>query len=212
MDKLENAAYSLSRALCSLAASVMDYRLRVYGKNRIPEGKAIIAANHTSYLDPIFLGLAFGKLNFISRNLNSNESLLGGLFQQWLSLIGVMKIENGKIGKNCLIGIIKKLKEGKKVAMFPEGTRTIDGRLGYFNDGVALISDLSDTIVLPVSIDGTYKIWPRNGRIKYSGDVTINVCSQLYINKGISDKAERRKDLTDRIKNEIERNLYSVKP
>ncbi len=207
MDNCEKLTYSLSRGFCALATKIMNYHLKVYGRDNLPKDKAIIAANHSSYLDPIFLGIGLGKLTFIAKDLNSKGRFIDGLFQQWLHLIGVIKLNGNKMNKGALVHILDKLEKGNKVAIFPEGTRSIDGKLGYFNDGVSLIAELSDSPVVPVSLSGTYKIWPRHGRIKYSGEVRLNVCNRLYLNKQIADKSERRRDLTERIRSELERGL-----
>jgi len=207
MDGWEKVTYSLSRGFCALAIKALNYKMIVHGKENIPEGRAIIAANHASYLDPISLGVGLGKLTFIAKDLNSKGRFIDGLFQQWLHLIGVIKLNGNKINKGALVHILDKLEKGNKVAIFPEGTRSLDGKLGYFNDGVSLIAELSDSPVVPVSLSGTYEIWPAHGKIKYSGEIRLNVCNRLYLNKQIADKSERRKDLTERIRSELESSL-----
>jgi 1-acyl-sn-glycerol-3-phosphate acyltransferase len=212
MDKLENAAYGVSRELCRLTTHLMGYKLTVYGKEKIPEGRAIIASNHSSYLDPIFLGVAIGKLSFVSRDLNLEKSFGRGIINYWTDLIGVIKLDGRKIQRSVIIRILEKLKKGEKIAMFPEGTRSIDGRMGEFNDGSSLIAELSDTPVIPVLINGTYDIWPRDRGIKYSGNVRIDITEEIYLNKGIESKFARRKDMTDRIKTKLEERLALVNP
>ncbi len=207
MDEWEKVAYNLSTGFCALAMKALDYRLIVHGKENIPKGRAIIAANHASYLDPISLAVGLGKLTFIARDLDQNHNFMGGMFQRWLKLAGVITIDGRKMQRDALVQVLDKLEKGNKVAIFPEGTRSIDGKLGYFNNGISLIAELSDSPVVPVSLSGTYEIWPRHGRIKYSGEVRLNVCNRLYLNKQIADKSERRKDLTERIRSELESSL-----
>lgn len=207
MDGWERVTYGLSRGFCALAMKALDYRLIVHGKETIPRGRAIISSNHASYLDPIFLGVGLGKLTFIARDLDSNHSFMTGMLQRWLKLIGVITMDGRKMQRDALLQVLDKLEKGNKVAIFPEGTRSIDGKLGYFNDGISLIAELSDSPVVPISLSGTYEIWPRHGRIKYSGEVRLNACNTLYLNKNISDKSERRKDLTQRIRSELEGSL-----
>ncbi len=212
MDGWERATYSLSRYLCIGAFKTLNYRWMVYGKENLPEGRAILSPNHVSYLDPIFLGVGLGKLNYVARDLNPDRKPLNELFQQWLGLIGVITINKEKPSKRDLKRVLNKLEKGNKVVIFPEGTRSLDGRLGEFNGGVALISELSGSPVIPVKIEGTYRLWPRNGKIKYSGTVKINICSPLHLNKAIQDKCSRRDDLTKRIRDELEKGIYPLNP
>lgn len=206
MDTIEGIAYDFSRVFCRLAAKALNYRLKVYGRENMPEGRAIIAANHTSYLDPIFLGIGLGRINFIARDLNPDKKPINELFQLWLGLIGVIKIDREKPSKTDLTKILCKLEKGNKVVIFPEGTRSIDCKLGNFNGGVALIAELSESPVVPVSIKGAYEIWPRYKGIKYSGNATVRVGKALYLNKDINNKLERRSDLTEKIRTQL---LYS---
>lgn len=210
MDGWERVTYSLSRGFCAAALKTLNYRWKVYGEENMPGGRAIIAANHLSYLDPIFLGVVLGKLNFVARDLNPDKKPLNELFQQWLRLIGVITIDKEKPSKKDLERILDKLEKDNKVMIFPEGTRSIDGNLGTFNSGVALIAELSDSPVVPVAIKGTYEAWPKYGGVKYSRKVRINVCGPLYSNKEMQDKCVRREDLTKRIRNELEKGIYKL--
>ncbi len=209
MDGLERATYCLSRYFCIGAFKTLNYGWKVYGKENLPKGRAILAPNHVSYLDPIFLGVGLGKLNYVARDLNPGRKSLNELFQQWLGLIGVITINKEKPSRRDLAMILERLNKGNKVVIFPEGTRSLDGRLGNFNGGVALIAELSDSPIVPVAIKGTYEAWSKYGGIKYSKKVRINVCSPLYTNKEIKDKCARRDDLTSRLRNELEKSLYT---
>lgn len=209
MDALENIAYAISRDLCIIGTKAMRYGLEVYGKENLPEGRAIIASNHASYLDPMVLAIGLGKMNFVARDLNPNAKFLNGLLQQWLSWAGVIKINRDKPSKSNLTNIISALKRGKKVVIFPEGTRSIDGKLGKFNEGVASIAELSGSPIVPATIKGTYKLWPKYGKPKYKGNIEIKIFNPLYLNKEIHDKYERRKDLTGRLSKELEKGLMT---
>jgi 1-acyl-sn-glycerol-3-phosphate acyltransferase len=207
MDEWEKITYKLSTIFCAFSMNALDYKIDISGKQNLPEGKAIIASNHTSYLDPIVLGVGLGKINFVARDLNSEGKLLNGLLQQWLSWAGVIKINRDKPSKSDLVNILSTLKKGKKVVIFPEGTRSIDGSLKEFNGGVASIAELSDSPIVPAAIKGTYELWPKFGKIKCHGKIMVDLFSPLYLNKEIKDKYQRREDLTGRVKKEIEKGL-----
>ncbi len=204
---LRGAMHDLTATFCTAAAMCMNYKWAVHGKENLPRGRAILAANHSSYLDPIILGITLGRLSYISRNLNPNKSFTAELLQYWLRLVGVIKIERERMGRHNLSRILGRLKNNEKIVVFPEGTRSYDGKLQEFNDGASLLADLSESPVVPVMISGTYEIWPRGRQPKYSGHIRIGVCNKLYPNKEITDKYARRRDLTERIKNSMENRL-----
>ncbi|MFH1249094.1 MAG: lysophospholipid acyltransferase family protein [archaeon] len=204
---IENICYGLSTAGCFIFTKSLGYRLSIYGEENIPQGKAIIASNHSSYLDPIFLGIGLGKINFVAKNFNSERKIINWCFQKWLSFIGVTILDNSKQWKKGLVEILDNLKEGNKIGIFPEGTRSRNGKLQEFNDGVSLIAEMGNCPVIPTSIKGTYELWHKNVAIKYGGDVKIEISNPLQINYDIKDKYERRKDLTQRIRESIEKGL-----
>jgi 1-acyl-sn-glycerol-3-phosphate acyltransferase len=91
------------------------------------------------------------------------------------------------------VGALKKviaaLKDGKAVCLFPEGTRTRDGRIAEIKGGFSLLSRRSKAIVVPVVIEGAFECWPRDRKFPKLG--------KIYIKYGEGFTPEKIKELGD---------------
>lgn len=125
------------------------------------EGAALIVANHVSFLDPPFIGQAFDEaLYFFARKTLFNHPLAGSILRSWQTI----PIDRDKPDASSLKATIRLLKSGKKVLMFPEGTRSPDGHLQKAEAGVGLFIAKSSAPVLPVRIYGSYEAYPRGAK------------------------------------------------
>lgn len=147
------------------------FRIRVYGRQNVPtEGAFILASNHQSYLDPVFCGVGLKRhLNFVAR-----DSLFR--FKPFIWLIcslNAMPIGRGRPDVSAMKAIITKLREGQGVCLYPEATRTHDGRIVPFKPGFGLLCRRARATVVPTLIDGAFECWPRHRRIFSAGAVTV---------------------------------------
>ena len=128
--------------------------LKVKGVENIPaEGNIIIAANHSSYLDPVAIGAVVPRqIKWVVRKDVYDVWWLRPLFAS----TGMIK-ENGSVGK--AIGLLGK---GAVVGVFPEGSRSYDGRLGAGKRGAAIMALKSGAPVVPCAVKGAFKAYPRN--------------------------------------------------
>ncbi len=135
------------------------YRLSVYGSKTPYQGKAIIAPNHASFLDPPVIGATWPEeVHFLAR---ASLFRYGG----WKSILKNLNahpvhgtaqdIESFRL--ICLL-----LSEGKKVVIFPEGERTLTGSLMPIKSGAAMLALRMECPIIPVYLKGTYKAWPRH--------------------------------------------------
>ena len=130
------------------------FRCRVYHPERMPlTGPVIIAANHESYLDPPFVGSSFHRpINYLAReNLFSNW--LSGPF---LSSLNAVPVDRGGGGAKGLKSILERLMDNNAIIIFPEGTRTHDGKIKSAQAGIGLTIIKSRAPVVPVRL-WTYK-------------------------------------------------------
>lgn len=140
----------------AFARGFYDFRI-VGAENLRFDGSAIIAANHVSFLDPPLIGQAFDEpLYFFARKTLFDHPLAGRLLREWQSI----PIDRDKPDTASLKATIRLLKSGKKVLMFPEGTRSPDGTLQPAEAGVGLFLAKTGAPVLPVRIFGTYEAFP----------------------------------------------------
>jgi 1-acyl-sn-glycerol-3-phosphate acyltransferase len=137
----------------------LGWSYRRSGRRSVPaEGPLLIAANHQSYLDPIFISLAVGRpLHFLARKNLFN----GGWFEKLIRHYGAVPIERG-FGRDGLSSVVELLRQDKAVLMFPEGERTSTGAMNTLKPGVMMVLEQCETPVVPVGVAGAYAMWPRH--------------------------------------------------
>ncbi len=124
------------------------YNIKTEGKENIPEGNFIIAANHRSFADPPVLAVTAGcaKFSFVAK-----KSLFRFPPFAWLiRALGAFPIEKGDV--SIVDKSVGKITEGRNLVIFPEGTRHKDGKVGKAKTGVVLIAARSGVPVVPVGI------------------------------------------------------------
>ena len=146
---------------------------RVIGAERLTaEGSALVVCNHVSFLDPPFVGQAFDEaLHFFARKTLFDHPWAGWLLRRWQAI----PIDRDKPDAASLKLTIRLLKSGKKVLMFPEGTRSPDGSLQPAEAGVGLFIAKSGAPVLPLRIFGSYECFPRGSRFPRPTNITLVV-------------------------------------
>jgi 1-acyl-sn-glycerol-3-phosphate acyltransferase len=159
------------RLFRAVARGLYDFRI-VGAENLRFAGSAIVAANHVSFLDPPFIGQAFDEpLYFFARKTLFDHPLAGWLLKEWQSI----PIDRDKPDTASLKATIRLLKSGKKVLMFPEGTRSPDGSLQPAEAGVGLFLAKTGAPVLPVRIFGSYEAYPRGAKFLRPSSITLVV-------------------------------------
>ena len=155
--------------------SRLFFPLRIIGSEKIPkEGGVIIAANHLSYLDIPLLGYSINKTtrrhaDFMAKKELFAVSILGFLFRKLSSF----PIDREKVDRAGLREAVKRLQSGRMVAIYPEGTRSRDGRLHAGKPGVGMIVRMSGKKVVPAAIQGTDKALPPGRWLARPNPVTI---------------------------------------
>lgn len=134
------------------------YGLKVYGKNHLPEGGAIIAANHTSYYDPPIIGAASPKeIHFLAREGLFRNPIFGGMIRA----LNAHPLSGAASDVKIFRTVFSLLSEGKKVILFPEGERQFDGEFGPVKPGASLLVAKSETAIVPTYIEGAHAVWAR---------------------------------------------------
>lgn len=146
------------------------YGPRVEGVEHIPARRgAIIASNHLSVADQLFLGAVLGRqLHFWAKEEYFHLPGLKGLLMKTLMHeLGTIPVhrEGGRAALHALDAAVPVLKSGELVGLFPEGTRSPDGRLYRGRTGVARLAMEAGVPVVPVGISGTDKIQPKGHTI-----------------------------------------------
>ncbi len=138
------------------------FRPRYLGRDKIPvDGPLIIAANHLSHIDPAFIMTATKRpVSYMSKKEHFDGALRRLVFKQ----VGVIPVDRDAGGKDALKGAIDILEEGGAIGIFPEGTRSRDGKMGKGKTGVARLAALTGAAVVPVAIRQTDGVWPVSKR------------------------------------------------
>jgi 1-acyl-sn-glycerol-3-phosphate acyltransferase len=139
------------------------FRWSVHNPERVPlEGPVILASNHASFLDPPLVGAGIRRgINYLARESLFRFPGIGWLLRKWNS-VPVDREGGGAAG---LRAILDRLLDGGAIVLFPEGTRTRDGKLQPARSGIGLTVIKSDATVVPVRVFGTYEAYGRHIKI-----------------------------------------------
>ena len=137
------------------------FRVRITGKENIPEGATVVCANHTSMLDPFFAVMLFDKADlpiFMGKIELFRVPVIGALLRK----IEAIPVDRGATSMSTLRDSINHLKNGRKVVIFPEGTR-VSGQadVSGAKTGAAMIACRADVPMLPVYITAKKHIFGR---------------------------------------------------
>jgi 1-acyl-sn-glycerol-3-phosphate acyltransferase len=155
----------------SVGVVATTYRLKAYNKNNIPQhGPVLILSNHQSMFDPIFCqNWIWRPFYFVPRDTLLDVPFWGRLFRSFF----IIPIKRGQADIAAMKTIIEVLKQDKTVCLFPEGTRTHDGRIGKIKPGFGLMSRRTGATIVPMVIDGIFEAWPRTQKLPKLGKVAV---------------------------------------
>jgi 1-acyl-sn-glycerol-3-phosphate acyltransferase len=138
------------------------WKVIVEGKEKIDQKQAyVIVPNHQSMLDIVIFNMLHHRLRWISKIEVFKIPVLG-----WeMRMVKYIELERGN--KHSVVRMMEKcissLREGISIVIFPEGTRSLTGAIGRFKTGAFQLAIKTDKPLLPVLIDGTGDVLPKNG-------------------------------------------------
>jgi len=135
---------------------------RVYNPERVPlSGPVILASNHASFIDPPLVGAGLKRgINYLARESLFRFPVLGWILHRWQAV----PVDRDGGGAKGLKAILDRLLAGGAIILFPEGTRTRDGKLQPARSGIGLTVIKSKAPVVPVRVFGTYEAYNRHMR------------------------------------------------
>lgn len=194
--------YWLFRALTVFIMRVF-FRLKVEGMENLPKKtNFIVAANHTSYLDPFIVGAAIPQRIYWL----ALRGLYGSPWTRWF-MSATKTLSEGKSAEK-LVYLVNK---HKNVGLFPEGTRTHDGKLREFHRGAALLSYRTGRPVVPCAIIGAHEALPVKAKFPRLVPLKIRIGRPQYLLKEFDDVIDDvyLQEGTLRIQNAIKEMLYA---
>lgn len=170
-DMLQEAFYRVCRYPCVAALStltgVRHFNVPDTGD---PEGGMLLVSNHQSFLDPVLVGMSMPRpMDFLAR-----RSLFRAPgFRELIRALGAHPLRRGRMDPAAMRSMLRLLRGGRWVLVFPEGTRTRDGSLGRFRPGSAELASRARVPVLPVCIEGADRAWPRHQALPRPARVAV---------------------------------------
>lgn len=171
--KVYSLLYHASRAFMNAFGNV-----EVRGLENLPEGGFLVASNHASFIDPPLIGCVIPREMFFF----ARKTLLdNAVFQRVFPFCNVIPVDRGGSGD---FGAFKKvfsvLRDGHALVLFPEGTRSKDGRLGKAQGGAGLIACKTRVPVVPVRVFGTSDVLPRGSAIPGRAELAVVFGKPMY--------------------------------
>jgi 1-acyl-sn-glycerol-3-phosphate acyltransferase len=182
------------------------FRPTVTGRSNVPlTGPVILASNHLSFIDSIAIPLmAPRKVAYLAKaEYWQGSGIAGWLSRTLFTALGALPVEReaSRAAQAALDTAMGVLRAGEAFGIYPEGTRSRDGRLARGKTGVAWLALTADCPVVPVAVHGTDRVqpigatWPRPGRIS----VTFGKPLTFPEHRGMAGKGKARREVTDRV-------------
>jgi 1-acyl-sn-glycerol-3-phosphate acyltransferase len=190
------------------------FRWRVYNNERVPlKGPVILASNHASFLDPPLVGSGLKRdINYLARKSLFRIPLLGWI----LRTVNAVPVDRDGGGAAGLKAIMDRLHDGGAIILFPEGTRTKDGKLQPARSGIGLTVIKSEAPVVPVRVFGTREAWGRGMRIPRPHRVTLKYGQPLNFDQLRAEAKEcskaRLKEIYQQVADEIMAAIAKLEP
>lgn len=171
-----NMVYRIMRLLCQVSMS-MVWQVRIFGRHLEPKsGGCVYVCNHQSFLDPMLMSFALRRpMNYMARD--SLFRMPG--FAGFIRSLNAFPVRRGTADMAALKEAMRRLRSGRQVVVFAEGTRTRDGRIGRMLPGVAMLAQRAADWTVPVVIDGAFEAWPRTRALPGPGRVLVQYAEPI---------------------------------
>ena len=190
------------------------FRWRVFGAENVPlTGGVILASNHASFLDPPLVGSGLRRdINYLARESLFRFPGIGALLRSWNSV----PVDRDGGGAKGLKAILDRLLKGGAIILFPEGTRTRDGKLQPARSGIGLTVIKSNAPVVPVHVFGTFEAYGRHIKFPRPHRVIVKYGQPLNFEKLRAEakacEKARLKEIYQQVADEIMAAIAKLEP
>lgn len=200
--------FALARSIASPLARLIFFP-KVIGRKNIPKkGRVLLASNHLAFVDSIVITLvAPRRVAFMAKDeYFTTPGFKGWCMRMFFTAIGAVSVKRGA-GAAAQAALDKGLDilEGDGAyAVYPEGTRSLDGRLYRGRTGVAWLALQSSAPVVPVALKDTPKLLPKGAKLPRLHRITVQFGEVIEPQPDVNAKSARaRRELTDTIMDAI---------
>ncbi len=191
---------SVTRCWTNSLLFVAGVKVEIKNKEVLPkQGAVLYIANHQGNFDiPISISFFPGYIALVSKKEIGNIPIVAS----WMKRLGCVLIDrdNPRQSMKMLAVAGENIEKGYSVVVFPEGTRSNTTEVGEFKSGAFRLAQKNDCIIVPVAIEGSYKIMSKHGFIIKPAVVTVTFCEPIDSSKLSKDE---KKLLPETVKNEI---------
>lgn len=190
-------------------AARLIYRPTVHGLENVPvDGPVIFAANHRAALDTAVISFVVPRrITFLGKaEYFAGKGLRGRFVAGFLGGLGYVPVERGNAyaGLAALGAAQQVLNSGGAFAIYPEGTRSLDGRLYRGHTGVAVLALHTGAPVVPVALAGTERLQPGGARIPRLARITVRFGAPLDFSGWTDHTLRARRAVTDQVMRAIQ--------
>jgi 1-acyl-sn-glycerol-3-phosphate acyltransferase len=176
----------------------MGYRAR--GLEHLPEGGALLLINHQSFLDPLLVGLPFERpVSYLARDNLFHVPVVGHILQNTY----VIPINRKAASTASIREAIRRIDHGFYVGIFPEGTRSRDGRVGELKPGFLSLIRRTDVPVIPVGVAGAFEAFPKGTPFPLPGRVRVVIGKPFDREKLAEFSKEQEPELLNHVRDRI---------
>ncbi|MDX2034960.1 MAG: AMP-binding protein [Blastocatellia bacterium] len=208
-------AYALLRVIYATARVFL--RMEVEGREALTATPRpyLICPNHQSYLDPILISSTYspGVLRHIF-HVGATEYFAGPFMQRLARTLNIVPVDPDLNLIRAMRAGAGGLRAGRILNIYPEGQRSFDGRLHEFKEGAAILASELQLPIVPVAIDGAWRVWPRGSRRLHPARVKIRFGAPIHPAADVPatlDAEARHQALTDLLKTRIQQMLDEMR-
>jgi len=190
---------------CNLSRLIarVFFRFRIVHPERMIEsGPLLLASNHASYFDPPLVGICSGRaVYYLARKTLMEWPVFGRMFPD----MNVIPVDRDGADMTAMKTVIRVVRAGNGMVVFPEGTRSADGRIQPGQAGIGFIIAKTLAPVLPVRIFGAHEAFPRNARFPRPSRITVVIGEPIHFTKEdvASGDREAYRQLSQRVMDAI---------
>lgn len=187
------------------------FRPKVIGRKNVPKtGAVILASNHLAFVDSIVITLVSRRsVSFMAKSeYFTGKGFKGFISRNFFSGVGAVPVERGagQAAQDALDAGLGILNKGDAFSIYPEGTRSRDGRLYRGRTGVAWLALTAGVPVVPVALVGTDKLQPEGSRGIRMARVSVEFGMPMHLSSfGEAASGRARREATDAVMAEIAR-------